>query len=74
MPLRFVKLAMKAKDLPEIRIVARVVVGAVGVFVLWPVVTNLRNLPALTVTDYVGLAVFTGVGVWLLSLAVRGWE
>ena len=74
MPLRFVKAAMKAKDLPEVRIVARFVVGLVGVFVLWPVVTNIRNLSALTVTDYFGLAVFSGVGVWLLSLAVRGWE
>ena len=65
---------MKTKDLPEVRIVARVVVGAVGIFVLWPVASNLRELATLAFTDYVGLAVFSAVGVWLLVLAVRGWD
>ena len=74
MPLRFVKLAMKAKEIPEVQVVARVLVGAVGVFVLWPVVTNLGDLAALALTDWVGLAVFTAVGAWLLRLAIRGWR
>lgn len=74
MPLRFLKLAAKAKDLPEVRIVARLLVGAVGVYVLWPVVTHLPDLPTLAPTEWLGLAVFTGVGAWLLRLAIRGWE
>lgn len=73
MPLRFLKLAMKAKELPEARILGRVVVGLVGAYVLWPVVSSLRNPMALALTDLLGLVVFTGVGGWLVVLAVRGW-
>lgn len=72
MPLRFLKLAMKARELPEAVIIGRVLLGLVGAFVLWPVVSSLRDPAALSGTDYVGLVVFTAVGGWLVSVAVRG--
>ncbi|MDX1647013.1 MAG: hypothetical protein R3304_07705 [Longimicrobiales bacterium] len=74
MPLRFLKLAMKARDLPEARVVGRVVLALLGVFVLWPVVSSLRDPAGLAPTDYVGIVVFTAVGGWLVGMAVRGWE
>lgn len=73
MPLRFLKLAMKARELPEARILGRVVVGLVGAYVLWPVASSLREPMALAPTDLLGLVVFTGVGGWLVVLAIRGW-
>lgn len=74
MPLRFLKLAMKAKDLPEAVIIGRVILGLVGAFVLWPVVAGLSDPSSLSPTDYVGLVVFTAVGGWLVYVAVRGRE
>lgn len=74
MPLRFLKLAMKARELPEAVIIGRVLLGVVGAFVLWPVVSGLRNPGSLSATDYVGLVVFAAVGGWLVHVAVRGWE
>lgn len=72
MPFRILKLAMKAKDLPEVAIVARVLLGLAGLFVLWPVVANLRQPGALSATDWIGLVVFAAVGLWLVRAAVRG--
>lgn len=72
MPLRLLKLAMKAKELPEAVIIGRVLVGLVGAFVLWPVVTSLSDPGSLSLTDYLGLVVFTSVGGWLVYVAVRG--
>lgn len=72
MPLRFLKLVMKAKDLPEAMIVGRVIVGIAGVLVLAPVVSSLRNPEALSVTDYAGAAVLAAVGGWLVYVAVVG--
>ena len=72
MPLRFVKLALKAKDLPEARIIGRVVMGLAGAFVLWPVISRLREPAGMVVTDWVGLVVLSAVGGWLVYAAVRG--
>lgn len=66
------RLVWKVRDLPEARIVIRVLTGVLGIFVLIPVGTNLRRSGDLMVTDWVGLAVFTAVGFWLLARAVRG--
>ena len=74
MPIPLFKLARQAKNLPEVAIVLRVLVGIAGVFVLFPVVSNLRDPGSLSVTDYIGLVVFVGVGVWLLRFAIRGRE
>jgi type III secretory pathway component EscR len=72
MPLRLVKLALKAKDLPEARILGRVALGFTGLFVMAPVASALMRPAELAVTDWVGLLVFTTVGGWLIVLAVRG--
>lgn len=72
MPLRLLKLAMKAKDVPEVTIIGRVLIGLVGAFVLWPVASGLRDPAALSLTDYVGLVVFSAVGGWLVLMALRG--
>ena len=72
MAIPILKLAMKAKDLPEVVIIGRVVLGIVGVFVLIPVATNLRHPGDLSPTDYIGLVVFAAVGLWLLAVAIRG--
>lgn len=72
MPLRFLKLAMKAKDVPEVALVGRVMLGLAGVIVLWPVASGLRDPSSLSVTDWVGLIVFVAVGGWLLLAALRG--
>lgn len=72
MPLRLLKLAMKAKELPEAVIIGRVLLGLVGAFVLWPVVSSLTDPGSLSLTDYVGLVVFAAVGGWLVYVAVRG--
>lgn len=74
MPLRFLKLALKAKEIPEVRILGRVALGLVGVFVLAPVVSSLRDPGALSVTDWLGLVVLSAVGGWLIAVAVRGSE
>ena len=72
MPLPFLKLAMKAKGLPEVAVIGRVLLGLAGASVLVPVASSLRDPSALSVTDYLGLIVFTAAGVWLLRIAVRG--
>lgn len=72
MPLRLLKLLLKAKDLPEAVVFGRVLQGLAGLFVLMPVASSLRDLGALSVTDYIGLAVFVAVGIWLLQAAIRG--
>lgn len=72
MPLRFLKLVMKARELPEAVILGRVLLGLAGMFVLAPVVSSLRDPSALSVTDHVGLVVLTLVGGWLVYVAVRG--
>lgn len=72
MPVPILKLAMKAKDLPEVAIIIRVVLGLVGASVLFPVASSLRDPGALVASDYVGLLVFSAVGLWLLTVAIRG--
>lgn len=72
MPFRFLKLVLKAKDLPEAVIVRRVLLGFAGAFVLAPVVSSLTEPSALSATDYPGLVVLTAVGVWLVYAALRG--
>lgn len=74
MPFRFLKLAMKVKDLPEARILGRVILGLTGAFVLAPVISRLREPAEMAITDWVGLLVLSGVGGWLIWIAVRGWE
>jgi hypothetical protein len=71
-PLRLLKLLLRAKELPEAVIVGRILLGLAGVFVLMPVASSLRDLGALSATDYIGLAVFVAVGIWLLQAAIRG--
>ena len=72
MPLRFLKLALKARELPEAAILGRVLLGLAGAFVLVPVVSSLTDPAALSVTDWIGLVVLTAVGGWLLGTAVWG--
>ncbi len=72
MPVPLLKLAMKAKSLPEVAIVARVLAAVAGLFVLVPVASGLRDPGALSATDWVGLVVFAAVGGWLLRAAIRG--
>ena len=66
------KIAAKAKSVPEGALGGRVVVGLVGGFVLIPVVSGLLDPATLSVTDYFGLAVFSAVGLWLVRAAIRG--
>lgn len=70
MALPLLKLALKAKDLPEVAMLGRLLLGAAGVFVLLRVASSLRRLAALTPMDYVGLILFTAVGLWLLRAAL----
>lgn len=74
MPWPLLKLAMKAKNVPEVAIIGRVLLGIVGAFVLVPVASNLRRLGDLAASDYIGLVVFSAVGVWLLRVAIKGRE
>lgn len=74
MPLRFIKLVMKARDLPEAVIIGRILVGLAGVLVLAPVVSSLRNPGAMSTTDYAGSLVLAVVGGWLVYVAVVGRE
>ena len=74
MPWNVLKIAAKARRLPEVVILVRILVGLVGVFVLLPVASSLRDPGDLVASDYVGLVLFTGVGLWLLRAAVRGDE
>ena len=66
------KIAAKAKSVPEVAIVIRIVLGLVGGFVLLPVATSLLDPAEVTASDYMGLLVFTAVGLWLLRAALRG--
>ena len=72
MSVPLLKLAMKAKGLREVAIVGRVLLGFAGVLVLVPVVSNLRDPSALSIADYIGLTVFSAVGLWLLHVAMKG--
>jgi hypothetical protein len=72
MPLRLLKLANQARKAPEVVVVRRILLAAVGLFVLIPVATNLMRFSELGATDYIALVVFTGVGTWLLRAAVKG--
>ena len=65
------RLAAKARRLPEVVIVLRILVGLAGVFVLLPVASSLLDPAELGASDYVGLVLFTGVGLWLLRAALR---
>ena len=66
------KIVAKAKSVPEVAIVIRILLGLVGGFVLLPVATSLLDPAELTASDYVGLLVFTAAGLWLLRAALRG--
>jgi hypothetical protein len=66
------KLAAKARSIPEVAIVIRVLIGIVGGFVLIPVVSSVLDPTELVVSDYLGLVVFTAVGLSLLRAAFRG--
>ncbi len=67
-----IRLVWKARDLPEARVVMRVLTAMLGIFVLIPVGTNVRRLGELSVTDWVGLTVFAAVGASLVYRALRG--
>ena len=64
-------LAKKAKNLPELALLGRIALGAAGAFVLLPVATNLLRFSELGLMDYVGLVVFSAVGIWLLAAAIK---
>ena len=64
-------LAKKAKNLPEVAILGRIALGIAGAFVLFPVATNLLRFSTLGPFDYVGLVVFSVVGIWLLAAALK---
>ncbi len=64
------KIAVKAKRVPEVAIVGRILLGAAGGFVLLPVISSLLDPTDLAGADYLGLVVFTAVGLWLLRTAV----
>ena len=71
MPWTLLKLANKARGLPELEIVLRIALGLAGAFLLFRVVTNAMNPADLALTDYVGLVLFTVVGLWLIRAALR---
>ena len=73
MPWTVFRIAAKARRLPEVVIVLRILVGLAGVFVLLPVASSLLDRADLVASDYVGLVLFTGVGLWLLRAALR-WD
>ena len=50
----------------------RVMLAIVGLFVMIPVAQSALDPTDLTVIDFVGLVVFTGVGLWLLRVAIKG--
>ena len=66
------KLAAKARSIPEVAIVIRVLTAIVGGFVLLPVASSALHPADLVASDYLGLAIFTGVGLSLLRVAFRG--
>ena len=72
MPWTVFRIAAKARRLPEVAIVLRILLGLVGVFVLIPVASSLLDPANLVASDYVGLVLFTGVGLWLIRAALRG--
>ncbi len=65
------KMANKARGLPEVAIVLRIALGVAGVIVLLPVVSSLRSPGEVAGTEYVGLALFLAVAVWLFRAALR---
>ena len=72
MPLRLLKLALKARESPEVSIVLRVVTAIVGLFVLVPVLRVALDPTGRAWSDWVGVAVFAIVGGYLLHAALRG--
>ncbi len=74
MPWHLLKLANKARKLPELDILLRGAVGLAGLLLLFRTVTNLVNPSDLGVIDYLGLILFTAVGAWLIRTALRGWR
>jgi hypothetical protein len=71
-PLAILKIVSKAKSIPEVAVVIRVLVAIVGGFVLIPVVSSVLDPTELVASDYLGLFVFTAVGLSLLRAAYRG--
>ena len=74
MPWTAFKLVAKAKNVTEVAIVLRVLLGLTGVFVLLPVGSAILTPNNLVASDFIGLVVFTAVGVWLIRVAYRGSE
>lgn len=65
------KMANKAKGLPEVAIVFRIALGVAGVIVLLPVLFSLLSPGEVAAAEYVGLALFLAVAVWLFRAALR---
>jgi len=74
MPWHLLKLANRARKLPELDILLRGAVGVTGLFLLFRMIMNLVNRSDLGVIDYAGLILFTAVGAWLIRTALRGWR
>ena len=65
------KMATRAKDVPEVALVVRIGLGLAGVIVLLPVFSGLRDPGDLAAFEYIGLALFVSVAVWLFRAALR---
>ena len=74
MPWHLLKLANKARKLPEFDILLRGAVGLAGLLILFRIVTNLVDPSDLGVVDYLGLILFAAVGSWLIRTALRWWR
>lgn len=72
MPLRLLKLVRRAKEIPEVAIALRILTALVGLYVMIPAGRALLDPSAVSTTDWVGVVVFTGVGLYLLVAAARG--
>ena len=71
-PWAILKIVSKARSIPEVDVVIRVLLAIVGGFVLLPVASSALHPAELVASDYLGLAIFTGVGLSLLRVAFRG--
>lgn len=65
------KMATKGRNLPELAILVRIALALAGIVVLLPVFSGLRDPADLSVAEYVGLALFVVVAVWLFRAALR---